>query len=372
MTEQKLKSAEKEIKDLNYALDQSSIVAFTDVAGTITSVNDKFCEISKYSREELIGKNHRIINSRHHSKEFFIQLWHTISVGKVWKGEIKNQAKDGSYYWVFTTIVPFLNDKGKPYKYVAIRTDITDLKFVEEQLERERTALIHAEKMASLGEMASGIAHELGNPLATIAGRMEFLGMQVDQNGADAETVKKVIKTVTDLTDRMTRIMRGMRSLARNGAQDPFQRASIGRMIRDILELSSEKFKKMGTRVETSEIREELEIRCRETQISQVFVNLINNARDAVQDLQERWIKIEVLDRPDSIEISIMDSGKGISAEIREKIMLPFFSTKDVGKGMGLGLSICKSIVEQHGGSITLDPISPNTRFVVRLPKTHE
>lgn len=123
-----------ELVDLIYALDESTIVAFTDEKGKIINFNKKFCEVSKYSATELIGKDHRIINSGYHSKEFMQELWRTISSGSVWRGEIKNKAKDGTHYWVDTTIVPFLNEKGNPYKYLAIRKEITEYKRVLEEL----------------------------------------------------------------------------------------------------------------------------------------------------------------------------------------------------------------------------------------------
>jgi C4-dicarboxylate-specific signal transduction histidine kinase len=238
-----------------------------------------------------------------------------------------------------------------------------------EQLTEQQKNIVRTSKMSALGEMASGIAHEINNPVAIILTRAEQLEEILAEKQFDPALLQELTSTIRRTADRIGKIVKGLKSFAREGAEDPFENVGITGVIQDTLELCGDRFKAQGVELRVGAVPADIEISCRPIQISQVVLNLLNNAYDAVESAPTQWVALSVLEVDSMIEISVSDSGGPIPAEVREKIMQPFFTTKVVGKGTGLGLSISKGLVESHGGELFLDEKSPMTRFVVRLPR---
>jgi signal transduction histidine kinase len=319
----------------------------------------------------LIGKTHSVLKSGFHGPDFFRDLWRTISTGRVWKGEIRNRTKNGDIYWVDTTIVPFLNEQGKPYQFVAIRFDVTEKKQIQEKLEKERMRSMYAEKMASLGELAAGIAHELGNPAASINAWLDVIESQYERQNLDLDMFMQTVPRVRRDAKRMRDIIQGMLTYARDGSRDPFQSEGVLNILQQVSDYCAYKLRKCGVRISLDVPNPYLTMECRITEISQMLVNFILNACDAVQDLEDRWIKISAAEQAGVVEFQITDSGSGIPKDVADKMFQPFYTTKPVGRGTGLGLSIARSIVDNHQGMVALDPNCSHTRFVISLPRLH-
>ncbi|MCQ6276822.1 PAS domain-containing protein [Bacillus sp. V3B] len=347
-----LKNSLKELSDIKFALDQSSIIVFTDEKGRITNVNERFCQISKYDRRELIGQDHRILNSGYHTPRFFKELWHTIGQGKVWKGEIRNKAKDGHYYWVDTTIIPFINEMGKPYQYLAIRNDITERKKTENILHRQ-------DKLAAIGQLAAGIAHEIRNPLTSIKGYAEFL--QLDEKHPER---LEFLDIILDEIERVNAIVEEFMVLAKPKEANLSEKNIIP-IIKEVLSLLEFEARKKHVRLHFEWCNEIIQVECDEDRLKQVFLNLVKNGIEAMPNGGDLRVFTKI--HEDQVEISFQDTGIGIPEEKLKKIGEPFYTTKENGNGLGLMVSF--KIIESHKGNIYIESeVDKGTTFNIILP----
>lgn len=326
-----------ELEQIRYALDQSAIVAITDVPGRIKYVNEKFCEISKYSREELIGQDHRILNSGYHPKGFIRDLWRTIASGRIWRGELRNRAKDGSIYWVDTTIVPFLDDHGKPWQYMAIRYDVTSRKQHEQRI-REQATLI------SLGEMAAVVAHEVRNPLAGIRGGVQLLGSMLPSTPDGHDFIREIVARI----DSLNGVIEDLLAFAR--LREPrLAMVDVSALMTGSLR-SLQYDPALAATTWDIHIAPGVAIEADADQIRSIFVNLLLNAAQAVPP--GGLVSVEVVAHDDMCVVTIRDRGAGIPPELRDRVFEPFYTTKH--RGTGLGLPTAKRIAEAHHGRVAL------------------
>ncbi|MGE5086418.1 MAG: PAS domain-containing protein [Bacillota bacterium] len=251
----------------------------------------------------------------------------------------------------------------------GVAWDSTVEVMTEKQIEEARAKMISAAKMAALGEMSGGIAHEINNPLTVIQARAFQLSQMVEQNKVDPDKVKLAAESISRTADKIAKIIKSLRSFSREGALDPFEVVSVKQLIEETLEFCRTRFYNHGVEIEVGPISDDAEIECRLIQIEQVLLNLLNNSFDAVQKQENKWIRIEVVEGDDSIDIMVKDSGPGIPQDLADKVMQPFFTTKEVGKGTGLGLSISTGIVKGHHGELFLDRTQPDTTFIIRIPR---
>jgi signal transduction histidine kinase len=241
----------------------------------------------------------------------------------------------------------------------------------EIQAREHAASLAQASKLVALGEISAGIAHEINNPLHTLTLTTTLLKRLSSSDRLSKEMLEDQLNRFEMCIGRMAMIVSELKAFSRDSSADPFQATSLKHLIGETLDLCHARLSGEEVSVFADDIPEDWTAECRASQISQVILNLLNNAFDAIADQPERWIKVEATDKDTHFEIGITDSGAGIDPATAAKIMLPFFTTKPPGKGTGLGLSISRNIMSDHGGSLSLDQSSQHTRFVVALPKNH-
>ena len=360
------KRIQKELEDQKNALDQSCIVAITNVHGVITYVNDKFCEISKFSREELLGKDHRILNSGYHSKEFIAGLWKTIAGGEVWSAIVRNKAKDGSIFWTDTTIVPFLNEAGRPFQYVVIRKDITESMKAREEVNRKNEELQRASKAALAAAEAksyflANMSHEIRTPMNAILGFSELL----EGVGPLNELQKEYLNTIRFSGNLLLGIINDILDFSKLEAGG----VKLERIDFNLELVLKESFKIIHPRLHQKSLDSyldiapdvPLDIKGDPTRLKQVIINLLGNA---IKFTEQGRVGISV-SRMDSsqdrirLKFEISDTGIGISKENIHKLFTPFSqadesTTRRFG-GTGLGLTICKALIGAMNGRIWVE-----------------
>lgn len=376
----KHRQANDEIRKLSLSVEQSSVsVVITDPEGNIEYVNRKFSEVSGYSREEVIGKNPRILKSDETPPETFKQLWANITSGKEWRGEFINWKKSGETYCETAMITPIKDDRGRITHYLAIKEDVTERKILEQQLHQ-------AQKMESIGTLAGGISHDFNNLLTVINGHAELAMRKLDSENPLHGDIVSIIHA----GKRAENLTRQLLAFSRKQVFKP----KIVRISEIIIGLDKMVQRLIGEDIRIIKIldRKSCVIKADPSQVEQIFLNLLINARDAINEKsgstanKEITIETELINLteeeaavyPGAVEgkyvcFSVTDNGAGIPAEIREKIFEPFFTTKEKNSGTGLGLATVYGIVKQNQGMVYVDSeIGKGATFRVFWPFSDE
>ena len=359
IVEETLRKSLREISDYKFALDESSIVAITDQKGIIKHANDNFCTISKYSRSELIGQDHRIINSGYHSKEFIRNLWVTIANGKIWRGELKNRAKDGTIYWVDTTIIPFLNEEGKPYQYVAIRSDITGRKKIEDELQQLNEALeekvnTRTEQLLlankELETFSYSVSHDLRAPLRIINGfgqiLLEDYAEKLDEQG------ERIIQRIMNSTRKMGLLIDNLLDFSRLGRSEMrLSDVDMNELVKEVLDELKNGDTPVPSKLTVSHLKT---AKGDGHLLKQVWINLISNAVKYSGKKEDPVIEIGTIKKENKDVYYIKDNGVGFDMKYKDKLFGVFqrlhYETEFTGTGVGLAL--VQRIITRHGGKV--------------------
>jgi PAS domain S-box-containing protein len=346
-------------------VDKNVILSSTDIKGNIISVSQAFCEISGYSKEELIGKPHNIV--RHSDMKSFVyeDLWETIQSGLTWRGEVKNRRKDGSAYWVYANIEPHYNKQGEIVGYDALRHDIT----AKKELEEQQAIIVEQSKSAAMGEMISMIAHQWRQPLQAVSILIQKLPLtKMVEGELSDEFIDKVVDDVGLQLDYMSKTIDDFRDFFK--PEKLKQTIMVSELIHRSQEFLSYMFKVDSIEFSVESI-EDVSLNLHINEVVQVLINIIKNARDAMieKEIKNRKIIVRHYTKENFAIIEIQDNAGGIKNELKTKIFEPYFSTKQSKNGTGLGLYMSKKIIQQYcKGHIEVDNKDDGAVFTIQLP----
>ncbi len=353
-------------------------VMLLDANGKAVTMNEAMCSISGLDRTQIANRADLARNWQPLEADSITPLnadkfpsLVALSTGKAVKDfPMAIKRADNHISYLEVTANPILS-QAQPYKieFVLVTArDVSELKKAQDVIENQKLQTLANSKLTALGEMAAGIAHEINNPLTIILGRVDHMRRLVTSGKASESELNQSLDKILNTTYRISKIVKSMKSLSREHEGDDFVHSNLKEIIDDIINVSNDHFSKNEIKV-TSAIDSSLELDCNPGLISQVFMNLLSNSIDAIKSqTNDRWVNIEAHVKDATLYISFSDSGPGIPLNIQEKIMLPFFTTKEAGKGTGIGLSLCRTIITNHNGKLYIDNESKTTTFKIELP----
>lgn len=369
-------------EQLRHAIDQHAIVSATDEHGTIVEVNDKFCAISGYSREELIGRNHRIVKSGGHPDSLFTEMWSTITSGRVWQGTVCNRKKDGGYYWVEATIVPILDEQGLPWRYISIRTDFTDLKLAHEQLELElgRSRALHEELIAARDEaqaanqaksvFLSNMSHELRTPLNAILGFGQLLESDAALTPDQTDSVLEITNAGRHLLELVNEVL-DLAKIESGRLELTLGPVILDELVYECLSLTQPIAASRGICFALPSASMCV-LQADRTRLKQALVNLLGNAVKYNSPNGVVRLEYEFPDERRIIRIHVHDTGTGIAPERLPELFQPFHRLgQELGEveGTGIGLAITKRLIEAMGGKVgAASTLGEGSDFWLELP----
>lgn len=335
-----------------------------DPNGLITSMNQNFLLGIKQNDLTCLFD----ICSGQFDKDYYERIFKHVLNGYPWRDEVRFQNEKGEVFWLDCQILA--NSKGNEIFIVGI--DVTQRKENETLIQEQRKQLFVQSQFSALGEMASGIAHEINNPLSIISALAHLLKDLAEKDNLNKKSVLDIFGNIESTVKRISSIIKGLRNIARNPTKDEAEYICFQDILNDVFPLFEEKFKSKGI-----EIRKELPVEViqkktmlQKVQISQVLINLLNNSFDEILDkeLESPWVLIGISLKNEKFTVEVRDCGNGIEESVRQKIFNPFYTQKDIGKGTGLGLSLSLSMIQRHEGNLWVDESSPNTSFKFTIP----
>ena len=350
LDERKLLKSYKELYKFRSTVQNSeNIVVITDINKKITYVNESFCKITKYSSSEVIGKTPSILKSGFHDEDFYKKINDKIFKGKQWSGEFVNTSKDGKISYERATITPSLDDEGNIVEFVSIKQDITNEKQIQEELLKNEKLIIQQSKMAAMGEMLENIAHQWRQPLSTISTISsgiifkKEMGLKIDEQD-ELDNLNKIINTTTFLSNTID----DFRNFFKNDKTKIL--FNIKDSYTNSLNMINSKFK--SSNIHIIENIEDVEIQSYESELMQVFINILNNAKDVLlqNEIENKLIFIDIFKKDDTVHVIIKDNANGVPLEYIDKIFEPYFTTKHKSQGTGIGLYMSSEIINKHLG----------------------